>query len=105
MRWFPVRVSGASMTPTLQPGDFLAVRPLRPDEPKAGQLIVLRSGDSEIVKRVVDRPDLSRGEYWVEGDNKDGSTDSRSNGPVKRDQIEGLVRARYKPITRFRIFR
>ena len=104
--WFPVRVAGTSMTPTLQPDDFLAVRRLRSGEPRAGQLVVIRTGEQEIVKRVVVPSDrvLAADEYWVEGDNADASTDSRTDGPVLRQAIVGVVRARYKPLRSMRRF-
>ena len=105
-RWFPVRVEGTSMTPTLQPGDFLAVRALRAGEPRAEQLVVIRTTDREIVKRVVHSHErtLATDEYWVEGDNAAASTDSRTDGPVLRDAIVGVVRARYKPLRSMRRF-
>jgi signal peptidase I len=104
--WFPVRVAGTSMTPTLQPNDLLAVRPLHAGEPRIGQLVVIRSADREIVKRVVIPRDglLGADEYWVEGDNAGASTDSRTEGPVRRDAITGIVRARYKPLRSIRLF-
>src|SRR4029077_16839445 len=88
--WFPVRVDGPSMLPTLRPGDLLAVRPLRPDEPHAGQLVVVRRGDIEIVKRVsatVDGDALGADEIWLAGDNPDASTDSRTMGPAHRRDV------------------
>ena len=106
-RWFPVRVEGTSMLPTLHPGDFLAVRALHAGEPSRGQLVVVRLGGLEIVKRVVAEPGdraLGANELWVEGDNAAASTDSRSAGPVTRDAIVGVVRARYKPLRSMRRF-
>jgi len=105
-RWFPVRVEGTSMVPTLLPGDFLAVRALRSGEPRAEQLVVIRTADREVVKRVVHPHDgtLATDEYWVEGDNAEASTDSRTDGPVLRDAIVGVVRARYKPLRSMRRF-
>ena len=105
--WFPVRVDGPSMLPTLRPGDLLAVRPLRPDEPRTGQLVVVRRGDIEIVKRVsatVDGHALAADEIWLMGDNPDASTDSRTTGPAARRDVVGIVRARYKPLRSLRIF-
>jgi nickel-type superoxide dismutase maturation protease len=106
-RWFPVRVEGTSMLPTLQPGDFLAVRAPRRGEPRAGQLVVIRHGHIETVKRVISPPReraLGQDDVWVEGDNAAASTDSRVTGPVKRDAIVGVVRARYKPLRTARTF-
>src|SRR5207245_10365850 len=105
--WIPVRVEGTSMLPTLRPGDLLAVRPLRPDEPHRGQLVVVRRGDIEIVKRVgatVDGFELGADEYWLLGDNTPASTDSRTTGPVARSELVGVVRARYKPLRTLRMF-
>jgi len=105
--WFPVRVEGPSMIPTLQPGDLVAVRPLRPDEPRAGQLVVVRRGDIEIVKRVsaaVEGTALGADEIWLIGDNADASTDSRTTGPAARRDVVGVVRVRYKPLRSLRAF-
>lgn len=105
--WFPVRVEGPSMLPTLQPGDLLAVRPPRGREPRVGQLVVVRLGDIEIVKRVaatVDGFSLAADEIWLTGDNPDASTDSRTAGPAARHDLVGVVRARYKPLRSARLF-
>jgi nickel-type superoxide dismutase maturation protease len=99
--WFPVRVSGESMSPALSPGDWLAVRPLRASEPHVGQIVVLRRGGLEVVKRVAREDEAS---YWLEGDNADASTDSRTFGSVDRADITGVVRARYKPLRAARRF-
>jgi signal peptidase I len=106
-RWFPVRVEGTSMLPTLQPGDFLAARAPHRGEPSTGQLVVIRRAHIETVKRVVAPPSeraLGEEEYWVEGDNAAASTDSRVTGPVARGAIVGVVRARYKPLRSVRTF-
>lgn len=104
--WFSVRVAGRSMAPTLLPGDLLAVRPLRPDEPRDGQIVVARARGREVVKRAVPAPDaraLGDGDLWLEGDNP-ASTDSRTTGPVPRSDVVGVVRARYWPPWRARAF-
>src|SRR2546427_61286 len=102
-KWFPVRVAGDSRRPTLEPGDLLAVRPMREGEPARGQVVVVkRPAGTEVVKRVVDAagPNL----FWIEGDNPSRSTDSRTIGPVAREDIEGIVAARYWPLAKVRRF-
>lgn len=96
--WFPVRVRGASMEPVLRDGDLLAVRPLRGDEPKPGQIVVARDGAREIVKRVVA---IGAQDVALAGDNAGISADPV---PLGRDQIAGVVLARYWPIWRIRRF-
>jgi len=95
------------MLPTLHPGDFLAVRAPRIGEPHAGQIVVIRHGHIETVKRVIAVPGeraLEADQLWVEGDNTAASTDSRSTGPIARGAIAGVVRARYKPLRAVRTF-
>ena len=90
-------VYGNSMVPGLQPGqDILSFNWFV--KPKVGDIVVVRHGNKEIIKRVTKvsdpaSPRLRRAsrEILTEGDNKDGSTDSRHFGPVGIDQIVGRV--------------
>jgi nickel-type superoxide dismutase maturation protease len=113
LRWRPfgVEVSGASMAPTLLPGDWaLAVRPGRL---RRGDVVVVehpRRPGLEMVKRIVAAPGelasdgriLAPGEWWVEGDAPEASTDSRHFGPVVLEQVKAVVRFVYWPPERRR---
>lgn len=48
--------------------------------------------------------DLKEDEYFVMGDNRSRSFDSRRWGPLKRDEIVGAVRLRFWPIDSFQTF-
>jgi signal peptidase I len=50
--------------------------------------------------KAVAKTTLASGEYFVMGDGRDASNDSRSFGPVDRNLIYGTVMGRYWPITR-----
>jgi len=47
---------------------------------------------------------LGDDEYFLLGDNRAHSTDSRQGGPVGLDDIEGKVRFRYWPLHKLRLF-
>jgi signal peptidase I len=116
LRWRPFRVeiSGPSMAPTLLAGDWaLAVNPGRLQR---GVVVViehpLRPG-FEMVKRITGVPDeltpdgriLGEEEWWVEGDNRAESTDSRHFGPVSTGGVKARIRLIYWPPSRRRLIR
>jgi len=47
---------------------------------------------------------LGAGDYFVMGDNRNNSNDSRAFGPVHRSEITGKAWLRYWPLNRFTIF-
>jgi len=99
------------MAPTLVPGDWaLAVAP---GKLRRWDLVVVEHPSRpgfELVKRITGIADelapdgriLETGEWWVEGDNPDLSTDSRHFGPVTSDRIRAKVRLIYWPPSRRR---
>lgn len=100
MPWFPVRVSGDSMLPTLRSGDLLLVRSLRTGEPREGQIVCAETDTVEAIKRVTRPP--ADGTVWLEGDNAAASTDSRSLGAILVERLTGVVVLRYWPLHRAR---
>jgi mitochondrial inner membrane protease subunit 1 len=113
LRWKPFRVEvrGSSMLPSLSPGDWaLAVAASRF---RRGDVVVVehpaRPG-FEMVKRLVALPGdltpsgraLGPDEFWIEGDRAENSTDSRSFGPVRRENLKARVGLVYWPFQRRR---
>ena len=112
LRPFRVEVAGRSMEPELVAGDYLVAMRTRSIRP--GSLVVLEHPTRpgfDVVKRVtamagdtVGGAALAAGEVWVSGDNPAASSDSRSFGPVGMDAVKGVVRLRYWPPERIRVF-
>ncbi len=137
----PFLVSGSSMEPTFNNGNYLLVDELTYHlrAPERGEVIVFRypkDPSTYFIKRIIGLPGetvsieggtvtvtdaghmevlkepyiaqagtfsnftekLGSSEYFVMGDNRDASFDSRSWGPVPSSDIIGLVRLRLWPL-------
>ena len=94
--WFVVKEQ--SMEPSCREGDFVVVSKMSYlfSRPKVGQLVVLKDpeGSSRLVlKRIT----AAKGSFfWVEGDNKDKSIDSRSFGWVSSKTLLGQAKVIHK---------
>ena len=102
-------IKGESMEPTFHDGMFVLVKcyPLIWRGPHRGEIIILRDNDGyKVMKRIAKVPGeldtispstrnprqvLGSNEYLVIGDNAAKSADSRFYGPVKKNQIIGIV--------------
>lgn len=121
----PFLVSGDSMFPTFKNNNYLIVDELsyRFRAPSRGDVIIFRSPvepSKYLIKRIVGLPGetvnfalpegllgnkpfsssvtLSGDEYFVEGDNREASFDSRYWGPLSRSRITGRALVRLWPL-------
>jgi nickel-type superoxide dismutase maturation protease len=90
-------VEGASMSPTLEPGDRVLVAPVPPARLAPGAVVIVRD-PREPARTTVKRLRRHTDEGLVVlGDNAAASTDSRVFGPVARDLYVGQVVWRVRP--------
>jgi signal peptidase I len=92
-------VPSMSMSPTLKPGEFILVDTWIYQEatPKEGDIVIFQYGAENrwLVKRIAYWPDgklIENNEYFLLGDNKKDSLDSRRLGGIQQDQIIGKVK-------------
>lgn len=111
----PFIVSGASMEPTFENGNYLIIDELSYHfrQPEKNEVIVFRyplDPSKFFIKRLIGLPGetieinnqkiiLGQNEYFVEGDNRPASSDSRIWGPVPENLIVGRVFIRLWPLT------
>lgn len=89
------------MQPTYNDGDWLLFKSMKQGDiaqvqAAIGKVVVIERESYPgilYIKRLI-RIDSSG--CWVEGDNKEGSTDSRNWGALSCEEIIGLVLARYR---------
>lgn len=95
------QIKGRSMEPTLQSGQYILARKTNQNI-SSGDIVIIEIDNKRIVKRVIALPSegifyqkkqivLKDEEYYVLGDNQDHSIDSRALGPIKKEQIKGIV--------------
>ena len=95
-----IAVSGNSMNPTYKDGDWLLFKQVKMgasnSQALVGKIVVIERESYpgiHFIKRVT-RADHAA--IWVEGDNKESSTDSRQWGAITPTEIVGVVLLRYR---------
>ena len=85
-------ISGHSMEPTLKTKDTVLVSflPYLFSTPKKGDIVAIKDprDNKVLIKRITN---IENNTYFIEGDNKQHSTDSRKFGMIGRDLIIGKV--------------
>ncbi|MDO8265683.1 MAG: S26 family signal peptidase [Candidatus Saccharibacteria bacterium] len=90
--WEVRRVVGDSMSPTLTDGQLILLYKTR--KFKVGDVVVAFMNHREVVKRIIE---MSNGYVFLEGDNKNHSTDSREHGKlIDRHVIGKIVLPKFK---------
>lgn len=86
------KVSGHSMEPSFKSGQILLVSslPYLFGKPKLNDIVVVRHPKTQklLLKRI---KKIQSKKFFVVGDNPNHSTDSRSFGPVLKEQFVGKV--------------
>lgn len=80
------RIVGQSMYPSFREGR--TVLAIRASHFRLGNVVVAKIDGREVIKRITK---LRGTKFWLEGDNKLASTDSRTYGWVLKDAILGKV--------------
>ncbi|XP_043250565.1 mitochondrial inner membrane protease subunit 1 [Colletes gigas] len=106
-----ITCSGPSMEPTLYSDDVLITEriSLRLQKLKKGDIVISKCPSNpkqHICKRVVGLPGdklqygiiVPNGHVWLEGDNKNNSTDSRVYGPVPQGLLRGRALCKILPL-------
>jgi signal peptidase I len=143
----PFVVSGSSMVPTFQDGNYLIVDKIsyKLSDPKRDDVVIFRYPNDQtkfFIKRIIGLPgetvkidgsavsiinkenpkgftlnepyvknisennllmELKEDEYFVMGDNRSGSSDSRYWGPVKKNLLTGRAFLRLLPLSKVNI--
>jgi signal peptidase I len=115
----PFIVNGASMEPTFENGDYLIVDELSYNvrKPEKNEVIIFHyplDPSKYFIKRVEGLPGekitingkeivLGEDSYYVLGDNRGASSDSRIWGPVKEDLIVGRALIRLWPFNKITV--
>ena len=84
--WYLRRVKGDSMNPNYRDGQVVLVSYL--GRYSVGDVVVALMDGREVIKRI---SKMSRGKFYLVGDNLHNSTDSRTHGWIMETHLMGRV--------------
>lgn len=84
------KVIGHSMEPKIEHGDIVLASNIFYlfKKPRINDIVSFRKKDKILLKRITR---IDEGKYFLEGDNKNDSLDSRKFGHISKEQILGKV--------------
>jgi len=90
MQFRLLRISGHSMEPTIKNGSVVVISNIlfMFKTPKEKDIIAFKNKDKVFIKRI---SKINNGKYFLEGDNKNDSLDSRKIGLIEGKDIIGKV--------------
>lgn len=93
------RIEGRSMQPLLQPGDEILYHPraYQTQLPQVGDVIIARHPEQATLVMIKRVAAIENQHYWLLGDNRLESTDSRNFGWVNASCLLGKVQCQFSP--------
>ncbi|MGO1120858.1 S24/S26 family peptidase [Rhodovibrionaceae bacterium A322] len=85
-----IKVSGPSMSPLLEDGDYLLVLPLngRTRDLKAGKIITAQHPDLGLIVKRIKKLDVAADRIWLESENSVLGSDEQALGPLPLDVVD-----------------
>lgn len=95
----PNVVNGVSMEPAMHTGDLTMTRQVDPGDLAVGDIVVFRTGHSEVIHRVIEIEDTAQGRVFVtQGDNNNTPDDPILEGQVLGEVVFTIPKIGWIPI-------
>lgn len=104
-KFINVKISGHSMMPLINHGDWILINlNIDADDLRLNEIILLEDPTNKelLIKRIDSINIKTEKEFYVLGDNKADSYDSRKFGYIKKESIIGKAVLRYWPLNKIK---